>query len=97
MKTKLAAAEALAGPLPAALLALTPAQLQAGKGDPTMAKIQFDVWQASFDRWKASFDSRVVQWILAGKPDSDDHHGKSPAPSKTPAPSITPAPTATPV
>ena len=97
MKAKLAASEALVAPLPAALLALTPAQLQAGKGDPTMAKIQFDVWQASFDSWKASFDSRVIGWILAGKPDSDDHHDKSPAPSKTPAPSVAPAPTASPV
>lgn len=97
MKAKVAAAEALAGPLPAIMLALTPAQLQAGKGDPTIAKASKDMWQASFDLWKARHDARIVEWILAGKPGFEGHHDKSPVPSVTPAPSITPAPTATPV
>ncbi|MGD0018524.1 MAG: hypothetical protein ABSD62_04660 [Candidatus Limnocylindrales bacterium] len=97
MKAKVAAAEALAGPVPAILLALTPAQLQAGKGDPTMAKASRDMWLASFDLWKARNDARMVEWILAGKPGFEGHHYKSPAPSVTPASSPTPAPTATPV
>jgi hypothetical protein len=95
MKTKVAAAEALAGPLPALLLALTPTQLQAGKGDPTIAKARADLWQASFDLWKARHDDRMIEWILAGKPDSDKDADKSPAPSVSPVP--TSAPTATPV
>ncbi len=95
MNAKIAAAEALAGPLPASLLALTPAQLQAGKGNPTIAKAGADLWQASFDLWKAHNDAGIIAWILAGKP-APSHH-KSPAPSTTPAPSPTPAPSATPV
>lgn len=94
MKAKIAAGEALAGPLPANLLALTPAQLQAGKR-PTLAKAGADLWQASFDLWKAHNDAGIIAWILAGKP-APSHH-KSPAPSTTPAPSPTPAPSATPV
>lgn len=95
MNAKIAAGEALAGPLPATLLALTPAQLQAGKGNPTLAKAGADLWQASFDLWKAHNDAGIITWILAGKP-APSHH-KSPAPSTTPVPSPTPAPSASPV
>jgi hypothetical protein len=95
MNSKIAAGEALAGPLPGILLALTPAQLQAAKGNPTLAKAGADLWQASFDFWKAHNDAGIIAWILAGKP-APSHH-KSPAPSTTPAPSMTPAPSATPV
>jgi hypothetical protein len=97
MKARVAAAEALAGPLPASLLALTPAQLQAGKGDPTLANARKSLWPACFDIWKAHLDARMVEWILAGKPGSEGKHDKSPAPSITPAPSLIPVPTATPV
>jgi hypothetical protein len=97
MNSKVAAAETLAGPVPALLLALTPAQVQAGKSDPTLAKAGMDLWQASFDLWKARQDGRIVTWILAGKPDSDGHKDKSPSPSITPVPSPTAAPTAIPV
>jgi hypothetical protein len=97
MKARTAAGEALAAPVPALLLALTPAQLQAGKGDPTIAKAHKDLWMASFDLWKARHDARTIEWILAGKPGFQGHHEKSPVPSITPVPSLVPAPTATPV
>ncbi len=90
MNAKIAAGEALAGPLPATLLALTPAQLQAGKGNPTLAKAGADLWQASFDLWKAHDDAGIIAWILAGKPAPGGGHHKSPASSTTPAPSATP-------
>ncbi|MGD0862964.1 MAG: hypothetical protein ABSA21_09400 [Candidatus Limnocylindrales bacterium] len=93
MKSQLAAATALATPLPAELLALTPAQLQAGKADPTLAGVIKSYWQAAFDMWKARHDAGIVQWILAGKPGFMGHH----APVKSPASSPTSAPTATPV
>jgi hypothetical protein len=97
MNSKIAAGEALAGPLPGILLALTPAQLQAGKGNPTLAKAGADLWQASFDFWKAHNDAGIIAWILAGKPAPKGGPHKSPASSTTPAPSMTPAPSATPV
>ncbi len=90
MNTQVASAAALVGPLPASLLALTPAQLQAGKGDPTLAKAGADLWQASFDLWKAGSDGRIITWILAGKPAYDGGHQKSPACSPTPAPVSSP-------
>jgi hypothetical protein len=92
LKTRIAEAKSLASPLPASLLALTEAQLRAGKADPTVAAAFKAYWRASFDTWMARRDAWVVQWILAGKPgfDGDKDHDKTPHPTATPTPTPTP-------
>jgi hypothetical protein len=92
LKTRIAEAKSLVSPLPASLLALTEAQLRAGKADPTVAAAFKAYWRASFDTWMARRDAWVVQWILAGKPgfDGDKDHDKTPHPTATPTPTPTP-------
>jgi hypothetical protein len=100
LKANVAAARTLAAPLPASMLALTEAQLKAGRSDPTIAAAFKAEWRASFDIWKARHDAKVVAWILAGKPGFQGHHEKSPVPSKsptaTPTPTLAPTPTLVP-
>jgi hypothetical protein len=94
LQAKVADARTLAGPLPASLLALTPAQLVAGKGDPTIAAARVALFKASWDLRVANHDASMIKWILAGKPNDNDKDDKSPKPSATPTP--TPTPTSTP-
>jgi hypothetical protein len=66
MNAMIADAQKLASPLPGILLGLTPAQLQAGKGDPVIAAAIRANWQAAFDIFKATQDGRMVKAILSG-------------------------------
>jgi hypothetical protein len=93
MKADIAAARALAAPLTAKLLALTPADLKAGKSSPALAGVLSDWVHAKVDNIKARMDARIIDWILDGKPGFQGHHDQD----KSPVPSLTPAPTATPV
>jgi hypothetical protein len=93
MKANIASAKALTAALPARLLALTPADLKAGKTRAALGGIVSDFMKAMVDNIKARGDARMVQWILNGKPGFQGHHDHD----KSPVRSLSPAPTATPV
>ena len=99
MKANIAAAKALAAPIPAELLALTPAQLQAGRSTPVLAEAFADLIRAGVDNLMARIDARIVTWILAGMPGFQGHNQSPTAAPSALAPTSTesPAPTATPV
>ena len=65
MNARIADADKLVGPLPATLLGLTQAQLQAGKADPVLGAAAKASWTGSFDVWKAGHDAAIIGWLLA--------------------------------
>jgi hypothetical protein len=91
MKTSADAAQALAAPLPATLLAITPAQLANGSAKTTLDSVRKTLataqWDVSLARWAAFWAERELK---EGAPKATS------TPVVTPAPTMTPAPTATP-
>jgi hypothetical protein len=84
MKLSATQAETLAGPIPAMLLAITPAQLASGAADTTITKANVDLFQAMWDLKLAHWSAFWAQLELK----------EAAATSKSPA---TPTPTPTPV
>jgi hypothetical protein len=84
MKLSVTEAEGLAGPLPAMLLAITPAQLASGAADTTLAKANVDLFHAMWDlklaHWAATWAQLELKEATA-----------------TPKPPATPTPTPPPV
>lgn len=64
MKKQVAEAETLAGPLPAALLALTPAQFQAGAGDQVLKDARTALGKAQKDLRTANKDAHAITKLL---------------------------------
>jgi hypothetical protein len=85
MKLAVTAGEALAGPLPATLLAITPAQLSSGADDATLAASSKTLFLATWDLQLARWSAAMAQRELV--------EASAPAPTAKP----TPAATATPV
>jgi hypothetical protein len=85
MKQAVTDGEALAGPLPATLLAITPAQLASGAADATLAK-------ANMDLFRAMWDLQLARLNAAGAQREIKEATATPKPTKTPAPVATPTP-----
>lgn len=86
MKLSVTEGEGLAGPIPAALLAITPAQLASGAGDAAIAK-------ANADLFRAMWDLQLARWSAARAQHEIKESTASPAPIEKPKP----APSASPI
>ncbi len=83
IKKQVAEAESLVGSLPATLLALTTAQLQAGAGDQVLKDARTALEKARKDLRTAQKDAHAITQLFDPKlpGGKDDHKSASPAPS----------------
>ncbi len=84
MEAKVTAGEALVAPLPAELLAITPAQLADGSANSTLADARVALFSASWDIQMGRWSAARAKWELAEA-------------TATPTPTATPTATATPI
>lgn len=85
MKLSVTEGEGLAGPIPAALLAITPAQLASGAGDAAIAK-------ANADLFRAMWDLQLARWSAARAQHEIKESTASPAPTEKPKPAASASP-----
>jgi hypothetical protein len=85
MKLAVTEGEGLAGPLPATLLAITPAQLASGAADLTLAKVSLDLFRANWDLQLARWSAGAAQYEIK-------EATATPKPKATPTPVASPTP-----